>query len=226
MKIVLSMRPHYLFTLHSLLFTLFIASCSKTDPVLPGAREPVFAAGEIVVLNKEIENAGARIEPEKCEYTLDGANRIWKGKQRIFAGLPTESEIAADKKVACRGKYIYAGLSTGELVKVDADSRDLIWTADIFRPNAPTGGSPFLDIIAPPVLAGGFVYAGGLGGAFCKLRDKDGSKIWCLPISVQNIALSTENFNFVLTSDGEILAVSTGGKVYCKATEAGKCLEK
>jgi outer membrane protein assembly factor BamB len=203
-----------------LLLLALAAACSKSDPILPGDRSPVFKKDDIVVLDKKIDDPGALLSPEKCDYVLDGNNMIWKGEARIFAGLPTESEIRTPKTAACRGDFVYAGLSTGELVKVNAKTRDLEWTADIFAERAPTGAPPFLDIIAAPVLNGGYVYAGGLGGEFCKARDSDGAKIWCLPVGVQEILRSTKNFNFILTTDGDLLAVSADGKVYWRSSAA------
>ena len=199
-----------------------LIACSKTDPTLPGDRIPVFDTGAPTVLDREPDDWGRDIEPQKCDFTIDGGNRIWKGRARIFAGLPTESEINAPKRVACNGKFVYAGLSTGELVKVDSATRNLEWTADIFAAHAPTGGSHFLDIIAAPVLNGGFAYAGGLGGAFCKIRDSDGAKIWCLPIGVVEITRSTTKFNVLISTENELIAVSTDGKVYWKRKNHGK----
>lgn len=209
----------------ALLLCAICAACSKTDPILPGERSPIFKKSDVVVSDKKVVDPGAPLSPEKCDYTLDGNNMIWDGKTRVFAGLPTESEIKAPKTPVCRGGFVYAGLSTGELVKVNAGTRNLEWTADIFAERAPTGAEPFLDIIAPPVPNGRFVYAGGLGGAFCKIRDSDGSKVWCLPVGVQSIALSTKNFNFILSTDGDLMAVSSGGEVYWRVRADKKCAE-
>jgi outer membrane protein assembly factor BamB len=205
-----------------LLPVLLLPACSKPDPILEGVRTPVFAKDEIKVLNKKPTDIGADITPEKCDFTIDGNNQIWRDGARIFAGLPTESEIKVEKKAACRGEYVYAGLSTGELVKVDSETRDLEWTADIFAGHVPTGGAPFLDIIATPVHDGEYVYAGGLGNAFCKIKDSDGSKAWCLPVGVREILKSTKKFHFVLTADDEVMAVSADGRVYMKEKIGGK----
>ena len=193
---------------------LLLAGCTKTDPILEGRRVPVFEDNRVEISDEKITSLGEALPEVSCDFTIDGNNQIWRGGRRIFAGLPTMAKIDVPRKVVCNGKYVYAGLSTGELVKVNKDSRNLEWTADIFMPHIPTGGSPFLDITAAPVWSDGFIYAGGLGGAFCKIRDKDGAKMWCLPISVEDIVKSTRTFNVVRTTDGEALAVSTDGKAY------------
>jgi len=192
-----------------------LAACGGSkDPVLPGDRAPIFKSGDLKVLDKDPGDLGAALESEKCDYRIDGANMIWSGGERIFAGLPTESEIAVNKDVICRRNFIYAGLSTGELVKVNAKTRRMEWAADIFAARLPTGGYPFMDIIAAPIYNKGFVYAGGLGGAFCKVRDSDGKKIWCIPISVQSTICATEKFNVIRSASGETFVIDTGGRIY------------
>lgn len=216
--------PDFAKTVFAAIISVAMFACSSRDPILEGARVPVFKKDAPVVLGQKINNMGGEIPEKKCSYAIDDSNQIWResDNMRIFAGLPTESKIDAPRVVACDGGFVYAGLSTGELVKVNVRTRDLEWTADVFAEHLPTGGPPFLDIIAAPVVNGGFVYAGGLGGAFCKLGDKDGKKIWCLPISVQAVVHSTKNFNFVLSADGDLFAVSNDGKIYWMAKDAGK----
>ena len=205
------MVNYKLFILCPLLTILW--SCEKHDPILSGIRTPIFN-NEQVQLIKDRVSIGDPIKPEPCEYTINSDNTIWKDGSRIFAGLPTSSDFKVDKKVICHDDFIYAGLSTGELIKVDAKTRKPEWIANIFSDKIVTGGTPFLDIIATPVYNNGFIYAGGLGDAFCKVRDSDGKKVWCLPISVQNILITTKNFNVLKTADEQTIAVSNDGKAY------------
>jgi outer membrane protein assembly factor BamB len=196
--------------------------CTSYDPILEGKRVPVFRPDAPIILGRRIDDLGGAVSEKECGYSIAGNNQIWRDKDnaRIFAGLPTESKIDAPKRVVCGGDFIYAGLSTGELVKVNAKTRDLAWTADVFAEHLPVGGSPFLDIIAAPTVNGGFVYAGGLGGAFCKLRETDGKKVWCLPISAQAVLKKTDKFHFVLSADNDLFAVSNDGKIYWTANVA------
>ena len=198
-----------------LLFALlFLGACSTPDPILEGDRSPIFKQDALVVLDEKVLDLGNVLTPTNCEYAVDANNRIWHGNVRIFSGLPTEAKIKVDKKTACNGKNVYAGLSTGELVKVNATSREMAWAVDIFQPFSPTKNAMFLDIIATPVYHAGFVYAGGLGNQFCKVRDSDGKKIWCLPVAVVAIVKSTDKFHVIKSADGAMYAVSTDGRVY------------
>jgi outer membrane protein assembly factor BamB len=198
----------------SICILLLLGACAKTDPILPGHRVPVFKQDELQISKEKIDNLGSPLSQTDCKYTVDSNNQIWLGKKRIFAGLPTESKIDSPKKATCHNEYVYAGLSTGELVKIDTETRDMAWTVDIFAEYIPTGGDPFFDILAQPVYNNGFVYAGGLGNAFCKIKDSDGKKVWCVPISVSEIITSTDKFNVVRDTNGKQLAVSNDGKVY------------
>jgi hypothetical protein len=194
---------------------VLLISCASHDPVLPGERMPVFAQSAITTENSVPLDIGRPLTSADCtNISVNSKNEIWRGSVRLFAGLPTESEMRMPRKAVCRKNFVYAGLSTGELVKVNVASGDIKWTADIFAERSPTGGSPFLNIAAAPILRKGFVYAGGLGGAFCKIRDQDGKKIWCLPMAVRSVLRSTEMFDIVLTTEDRTYAVSTDGKVY------------
>jgi len=198
-----------------ILLLLLIAACSKSDPILEGYRTPVFRATGVEASGVFEGELGAPLLPAPCNnIRIDANNQIWRGSTRIFAGIPTDSGIISEKFVACRGSYVYAGLSTGELVKVNYRTRDLAWVADIFMANHPTSNILFVNIIATPVINGEFIFAGGLGNAFCKVRDADGSKVWCVPISVRDIVKSTRNYNVVLADDGTKYVVSRQGKVY------------
>ena len=202
------------FIIHCSFFILF--ACSTPDPILEGTRTPVFKSDQLKISGRVLgADLGAELEPKKCgDIRIDSENRIWKGGVKIFSGLPTESKFNIEKQAACNGMSVYAGLSTGELIKVNHSARNLEWTADIFDERTPTKNGIFLDIIAPPVYDAGFIYAGGLGGLFCKVRDADGAKVWCLPIAVESLKKSTAKYIVVRSADGKAYAVAKNGKIF------------
>ncbi len=200
-------------------FCLVAVGCSKPDPILPGHRSPIFEGNEVVVLNKEIpkEKLAAPAPVVEHEFTQDKNNTIWKGDKKIFTGFPASTSVGGPRLPVVQGSFIYAGLSTGELVKVNKNNRSIAWIADIYRDSNMTGGASILDIVASPVVSGNYVYAGGLGDAFCKLNVGTGTKVWCAEISTGMDFIIAGSVAFVVSVDNYLYAIDTGtGKAYWK----------
>ncbi|MDR1696667.1 MAG: PQQ-like beta-propeller repeat protein, partial [Rickettsiales bacterium] len=153
-----------------------------------------------------------------CPYTIDDQNTILSGNRKIFSGFATTDQVGGDHKPVCSGGFVYAGLSTGELVKVNPNSRNIEWIADIYRASNMTGGAKLTDIVAPIVINGGYVYAAGLGDAFCKIRASNGARQWCLDIGVGVPFLIVDNFAFVVATNNYMYAINTdSGDVYWRS---------
>jgi outer membrane protein assembly factor BamB len=205
----------------ALLLIAVLGACSKKDPVLPGQRVAIFPGPALAVLNQDIPNlpdsAPARAVAD-CPYTQDSTNIVWLGSKKIFSGYPISNSVKSDRKPTCGGGFVYAGLTTGELVKINATNRNIEWIADIYRKSNMTGGSAVLDILAPIVIDGNYVYVGGLGDAFCKLRAASGAKAWCLDIGVSTPFIIVGRAAFVVSTDGNLYAIDTnGGDIYWAA---------
>ncbi len=207
------------------LFTLTmaaIAACAKHDPILPGDRTAVFDAADVQVLNQEIDGpVGEPVSASNtdCPYTQDSSNVIWHGDKKIFSGFPTSNSVKSTAHPVCDGKYVYAGLTTGELVKVNGQTRQIQWIADIYRTSNMTGGASVLDIIAPIVVTDKYVYVGGIGDAFCKINASNGVKKWCVNIGVAVPFVVTDTASFVVATDGNLYAIrNSDGAVYWRAT--------
>lgn len=201
---------------------LLLSGCDKHDPILPGVRTPIFDTAQISVSNTEITDipmSAVIINNSECRYTQDASNVIWDGQRRIFSGFPTKNTVSNTPRPICSGKYIYAGLTTGQVVKINPATRQLVWVADIYRPSAMTGGSTIVDIIAPIVPYGKYVYAGGLGDAFCRISASTGAKAWCLDIGVGVPFVIAGNYAFVVSVDQNLYAVELStGTVYWRAS--------
>lgn len=195
-----------------------LAACDKHDPILPGTRTAIFANSDINILNTDIPNLSGDefIMPDtNCPYTQDSSNTVWNGTRKIFSGFPTDNSVQNNQKPVCSGKYIYAGLTTGELVKINSQNRQVVWIADIYRVSNLTGGADILDIIAPIVIKDNFVYVGGLGDAFCKINVNSGDKKWCTNISVSAPFTIVNDVAFVPGSDKKLYAVRLNdGAIY------------
>ena len=204
-----------------LLCLMGLASCSKHDPILPGTRTAIFDAGNIVVLNHQIENlpaAANEIKIVDCPYVQDSTNVIWDGDRRIFSGFPTSNSVKNTAKPVCADGYVYAGLTTGELIKVNPKNRRIAWVADIYRDTNLTGGSSILDIVAPVVVDGKTVYVSGLGDTFCRINADNGAKKWCVNIGTALPYIIAGDAIFVVATDGRLYALRAGdGAIYWRA---------
>lgn len=204
-----------------LLCSVAVASCSKHDPILPGERADIFDSYEVNVKNKKLPDLSAEITnvsgDEKCEYRQDAQNTIWAGDKKIWSGFSTNNAVKSKQAPVCDGKFIYTGLSTGEIVKINTNTKKTVWATDVFRANNLTGGASVVDIVARVGLNGKYVYAGGLGDAFCKLNASNGDKVWCLNISVPVDFIMVDDFVFVVGTDNNLYAINKqNGDVYWK----------
>ena len=202
------MRKSVLFWVGTL---VALGACSKHDPILPGTRSAIFATNAPVVLNQSITDLPATTvagdADANCPYTQDASNVIKNGDRKIFSGFPTPNSVHSNMRPVCSGKYVYAGLTTGEVVKVDTKTRNIVWIADVFRPSNMTGGASVVDIVAPIMLHNGTLYAGGLGDAFCAINATSGAKKWCTYIGTAHPFVITDVAAFVVGTDNKLYAV-------------------
>lgn len=213
------MRKSVLFWVGTL---VALGACSKHDPILPGTRSAIFATNAPVVLNQSITDLPATAATSdadaNCPYTQDASNVIKNGDRKIFSGFPTPNSVHSNMRPVCSGKYVYAGLTTGEVIKVDAKTRNIAWIADVFRPSNMTGGASVVDIVAPIMLHNGTVYAGGLGDAFCAINATSGVKKWCTYIGTAHPFVITDAAAFVVGTDNNLYAVRMrDGAIYWRA---------
>lgn len=205
----------------ALLCLIGLAACSKHDPILPGTRTAIFDAGDTAVLNIEIENLPAAanvIDVVDCPYVQDSTNVIWDGDKRIFSGFPTSNSVKNTATPVCAGGFVYAGLTTGELVKVNPKTRRIAWIADIYRDSNLTGGSSIFDIVAPVTVDGNTVYATGLGDAFCRINAQTGAKKWCANVGTALPYVIVGDAIFAVATDGRLYAIrATDGAIYWRA---------
>lgn len=202
----------------SLCAVALLGACSKHDPILPGTREDIFSGCSVTVLNKnvpQLPDTATVMVPQDCPYTQDSSNVIWRGNKKIFSGFPTTNFVKSGQKPVCHNGFVYAGLTTGELVKINPKTRAIEWIADIYRASNVTGGAAVLDIIAPVIIEKNNIYVGGLGDAFCRISASKGTKTWCLDIGVGTPFTLIDNVVFLVGTDNNLYAVdATCGDIY------------
>lgn len=203
-----------------------MSGCTKRDPILPGVRTAIFDEDNATIAGGMIENlpdAAVVMDNTDCPYTQDSSNIIRNGDRKIFTGFPTSNSVKSTQRPMCVDRYVVAGLTTGEVIKVNPNNRHIEWIADVFRPSNMTGGASVLDIVAPIIIDGDAVYAGGMGDAFCRINLSNGKKKWCAPISVASPFVIAAPAAFVMATNGTLYAVRTSdGAIYWQS-EIGKC---
>lgn len=203
------------------LLLIGIVGCSKHDPVLPGNRVDIFDDTKIRIENIDVpqlsETAKNIYGDENCDYRQDSTNTIWRENDKIFSGFATDSIVKSNQSPICDNGFIYTGLTTGEVIKINPVNKKIIWIADVFRASNMTGGASVVDIIARIGVDKNFIYAGGLGDAFCKINKTNGNKIWCLNISVPVDFVMVDDFAFVVGADNYLYAINTtNAKIHWK----------
>ncbi len=204
-----------------LLCVLVMIGCSKRDPILPGERYNIFGDAEIKTVDKAVpqlsESAKNIYGNESCDFTQDKTNTIWSGDKKVFKGFATGDSVKSNQKPVCVDNFIYTGFSNGEIVKINTNNNRVVWTADVYKENTLTGGFAIVDIVARVGVDKNFVYAGGLGDAFCKFKNVNGDKVWCVNISVPVDFILIDDFAFVVGTDNYLYAIDVrDGAVYWK----------
>lgn len=204
-----------------LLALIALVGCAKHDPILPGNRIDVFDSVDINVKNINVPQLSETMKnisgDEKCDFRQDASNTVWGGDRKIFSGFATESVVKSKQSPICDGGFVYVGLTTGEVIKINPKTNQVVWVADVFRASNLTGGASVVDIVAHVGIDGNYVYAGGLGDAFCKLKKSDGARVWCLNISVPVDFIMVDDFVFVVGTDNNLYAINAqNGDVHWK----------
>ena len=195
-----------------------LGACDKHDPILPGVRTSIFSTTNTKIADTKIASlpdAAFEMPVMDCPYRQDSSNTIWNGDRKIFAGFPTTNSVKNNATPVCSGKFIYAGLTTGELIKINSTNRQIVWIADIYRPSNMMGGASVLDIVSPIVIKDTNIYVGGLGDAFCKINATSGAKKWCTEIGTAEPFIIAGDAVFVVATNGALYALrDKDGAIY------------
>jgi outer membrane protein assembly factor BamB len=214
-----------------LLPIILLAACDKTDPILQGNRELIFADTTPIAANISVstligkvpefeiaddaktlfENAPAA---KQSVYSLNEDNILTRNsdKRVIFSGFSTGTKTGKPIAPIINGDYIFIGLSTGEIVKL-SKSGDIEWTRDINRSSLLTGGSPLTDVSQMQII-GDYVYASTFGGTTSKLSTDSGEIIWTADTATYQLFLFSGRALFLIDMKNNLSVINTtNGKV-------------
>ena len=202
---------------------LLCYGCDKHDPILPGVRTAIFDNGTAQnILNQDVPSL-SDLEPKhdvsECPYTIDNTNTVRDvDRNKIFVGFPAPNSMDIETHPVCDGRYVYAGLNTGNVVKIAPSNRRVIWMADVYSESNMIGGATTVDIVAPLVIDGSYIYVGGMGDAFCKINIANGNKKWCARIGTRHPFITFEHVLYVVGLDDALYALrASDGAIYWRS---------
>jgi outer membrane protein assembly factor BamB len=127
-----------------------------------------------------------------------------------FTGTVGQSSGAA---VAITGAPAYAdgilvaGFSSGTLAALDANSGTPVWEQSFASSFGQASTLDFSDIVAPPVIANGVVYAIGLGNTAMAVDLHSGAKVWTHSASGTDAFCVAGDFAFLLDKSQTLSAI-------------------
>jgi outer membrane protein assembly factor BamB len=151
-------------------------------------------------------NLVAVIEQNDILLTFDAATGTpgWRFVGDVQAA-PTS--VAVSGPPAYDSGIVVAGFASGTLAALDANAGTPLWEQSFSSAFGQASPLDFSDIVAAPVIAGGVVYAVGLGQTMQAIDLRSGNKVWSKEISGTQPLYAAGGFIFVLDNSQTLAAV-------------------
>ncbi len=162
---------------------------------LPARSAPTIAGGVIAV-----------IEQNDILLTFDAVTGTpgWRFVGDVQA---TNTSVAVSGPPAFDSGIVVAGFASGTLAALDVNSGTPIWEQSFSSAYGQASPLDFSDIVAAPVIAGGVVYAIGLGQTMQAIDLRSGNKVWSKTISGTQPLYAAGGFVFVLDNSQSLAAI-------------------
>lgn len=123
------------------------------------------------------------------------------------AGQPSSAAVGITGAPAFADGIMVAGFSTGMLAGIDANSGTPLWEQSLAAGYGQASALDFSDIVAPPVIANGVVYAINLGDTFMAVDLHSGVKVWTKGVGGTQAPAASGGFLFLLDAAQKLYAV-------------------
>jgi outer membrane protein assembly factor BamB len=148
----------------------------------------------------------AVIEQNDILLTFDAATGT-PGWRFVGAVQAATTSVAVSGPPAYDSGIVVAGFSSGTLAALDANSGTPIWEQSFASAFGQASPLDFSDIVAAPVIAGGVVYAVGLGQTMQAIDLRSGNKVWGMQTSGSHALYAAGGFVFVLDNNQLLAAI-------------------
>jgi outer membrane protein assembly factor BamB len=119
----------------------------------------------------------------------------------------TSTSVAVSGPPAYQDGIIVAGFASGTLAAIDTNSGTPLWEQSFSSAYGQASPLDFSDIIAAPVIAGGVVYAVGLGQNMQAIDLRSGNKVWGTNTAGVQPLYAAGGFVFVLDNNQLLAAI-------------------
>jgi outer membrane protein assembly factor BamB len=151
-------------------------------------------------------NLVAVIEQNDILTTFDAATGTpgWRFVGDVQA---VATSVAVSGPPAYDSGIMVAGFASGTLAALDANSGTPIWEQNFSSSYGQASALDFSDIVAAPTIAGGVVYAIGLGQTIQAIDLRSGNKVWSRSVSGAQPIYAAGGFVFVLDNQQKLAAI-------------------
>lgn len=131
------------------------------------------------------------------------------------AGQTGNAAVGVSGAPAYADGIIVAGFSTGLIVAVDANSGTPLWEQSLAAGFGQASVVDFSDVVAPPVIDNGVVYAVNLGDNFMAVDLHSGVKVWTHGVGSGQPPASAGGFLFLLDAAQKLHAIHADDGLVC-----------
>jgi outer membrane protein assembly factor BamB len=143
-----------------------------------------------------------------------------------YQAIAEPARILEATSPAVSGDAVVASFASGELVALQADNGNTLWTAVLSKSNRNSALSEIRDIPGRPVVYKGDVFAVSHSGVFSSIELRTGNEHWNLPVTSVSSPWPVGDVVYVSDTAGEIICVSRdNGQVYW-VTDMNKNVKK
>lgn len=132
-----------------------------------------------------------------------------------FIAIAEDATVLGASSPAVDAGTVIAAFSSGEVMALRAANGQLAWQDALTRTGSLTALATLNDIVGQPVIDRGRVYAINHSGRFVAVDIRSGERVWDSNIASLSTPWVAGSYIFVVTTDGEVVAVSSlSGRVH------------
>jgi outer membrane protein assembly factor BamB len=124
-----------------------------------------------------------------------------------YQGILENARLLTAPSPAVLGDVIVAPFASGELVALNAQNGNPIWSDSLTRSSTLTAMSEINDIAGSPVIFEGVVYAMSHSGIMVAIDIRSGERLWSVPAGGLHTPWVVGDFLYAVTNESEVICV-------------------